>query len=444
MPAGDSPAILVARFLQANQYDETLKAFLSEAGLPPDAGSVQPGYTTIEKVLEEKKAFDLSSRFEKLAIPGVGDVAWSKPCPEYPTAIEHVSGLANILHVSSVNIRRPLSDSTDPCLVVTTASKGLFILSAVSPYPILHDLAFLNDSPVLSSVVWASQYLLITCMSGKLSLINLSTGQIISERRDHTKYATQVIIDENPSGPYVATAGYDKKIHLYRLDQSSPSLSPPFATITLPTNPVSILFLTDYLLLSRLDSTKLQYYSLPTLDFAGSQNLAPHSNAWLAFTPSSLALSPIDDSLIAVATSSVPYMKILFVKLLLPTFEIQDPNASEAPATQATQAQAQLAIQDREANAIRTQISAQAPQTAYSTPRVVWRPDGSGVWVNGDDGVVRGVEGRGGKVLVALGGEGGHLGGTKVRNIWAGTVGGEEWCISGGFDKKVIVWRPAQ
>ena len=40
--------------------------FLNEAGLPPDTGSVSKDSLTIEKILEEKRVFDLSVNFEKL------------------------------------------------------------------------------------------------------------------------------------------------------------------------------------------------------------------------------------------------------------------------------------------------------------------------------------------------------------------------------------------
>lgn len=45
---------------------QTLDAFISEAGLPPDAGTMAKNSFTIEKLLEEKKSFDLSVQFEKL------------------------------------------------------------------------------------------------------------------------------------------------------------------------------------------------------------------------------------------------------------------------------------------------------------------------------------------------------------------------------------------
>lgn len=52
---------------------------------------------------------------------------------------------------------------------------------------------------------------------------------------------------------------------------------------------------------------------------------------------------------------------------------------------------------------------------------------------------MRGVEARTGKVVSLL--KGGHEAGSKVRSIWAGWVGEEEWVVSGGFDRRLVVWR---
>lgn len=99
------------------------------------------------------------------------------------------------------------------------------------------------------------------------------------------------------------------------------------------------------------------------------------------------------------------------------------------------------------------QCTAPAPQTPYSTPQIAWRADGSEVWINGEDGVVRGVDVGSGEVVAVLGGKGekkGHEAGSKVRSVWAGMVCStsedgnekeEEWVVTGGFDKRVIVWR---
>jgi hypothetical protein len=305
-------------------------------------------------------------------------------------------------------------------------------------------------------------------MSGQLLLQR--GAEILSRRKDHAKYAVKVIAyEEDQPGEttsnvvWVATAGWDSKILLYRLlvpcragDPDSVELSEPIAHIKLLTNPESILFVRHpdtqelVLLASRRDSTYLFYYGIPSstptempseCKLLGKQNLAPHSNAWVAFSPSCLALSPHDPGLIAVAASTLPHMKVIIVRLLFPKQE------SSQPETQATQAFAALALQNREDAAILIQANTFAPQTVYSTPQVVWRPDGSGVWVNGDDGVIRGVETMTGKVTAIL--KDGHQVGSKVRAIWAGWVEvqrdgkvvKEEWLVSGGFDKRLIVWR---
>jgi hypothetical protein len=322
-------------------------------------------------------------------------------------------------------------------------------------------------------------------MSGQLIFHGRSGTdvEILGRRSDHSKYAVQVAatVETDPCW-IVATAGWDQKVHIYATPDleaygSQPAtttelLGNPAATISLTSNPESFVFVRHpdtnalYLVLSRRDSTHLYYYHIDpspaenlgfTVREAGKQNLAPHANAWIAFSPSCLALSPTDPTLLAVATSHLPHMKLIIVRLLFPdsTTGLSIGQRGPPEATQASQARTALALSDREDAAISLHVSTMAPQTPYSTPQVVWRPDGSGVWVNGDDGVVRGIEVMAGKVVALLKG---HEPGSKVRSLWAGMVsvigGGhgrveeetermseEEWLVSGGFDKKVIVWK---
>lgn len=324
-----------------------------------------------------------------------------------------------------------------------------------------------SDSPVLSYVsVRNGRYIFMTNMSGQLILQR--GEEVLGKRKDHGKYAVKVVAHEDPLGRVlVATAGWDSKICVYEFDLpvenegADVTLGESVAYINLDTNPETMLFVKHVdlghtmLLVSRRDSTHLYYYQVDSTgqttpyecSLLGKQNLAPHSNAWITFSPSSIALHPHDPGLLAVATSSLPHMKVIIVRLLFPPAETfnpeTEPQSPTEPITQATQAFEALALQNREDAAILIQANTFAPQTAYSTPQVVWRPDGSGIWVNGDDGMVRGVEARTGKVVGML--KMGHDVGCKVRTIWAGWVDvegvKEEWVVSGGFDKKLIVWK---
>ncbi|MCJ1380317.1 hypothetical protein MMC17_003420 [Xylographa soralifera] len=464
MPATDSPAIIVARFLKANHYDQTLDAFISEAGLEPDAGSIEKGDLTIEKILEEKKVFDLSVRFEKFG-DGDGEWGWTVPAPSTPTIVTTLPTAANLLHVSVDTFKQP-SPTGQPedaqLLLASSADRRLHMLATDHSFTLIDSLSHIQDSPILAclSLGTSSLQTITAGMSGQVVLYDHHTRKSLDERRDHKKYVVKVALwNRTPSGPHLlATAGWDAQVNLHILSRSADgayeALNDPVASVTLPTNPETLLFAQDpdthslFLVVTRRDSTSLYYYRIhtpsatsATLTPAGTQNLAPHSNAWIAFSPSALALSPTDPTLLAVATSAVPHMKLLLVRLLFPASTTSTP--STAPATQAAQTRAALARQDREEAAIQLHVNTLAPQTPYSTPQVCWRPDGSGVWVNGDDGVVRGVEVRTGKVVGLL--KGGHEAGSKVRSVWAGWVGvgegREEWVVSGGFDRRLVVWK---
>jgi WD40 repeat protein len=315
-------------------------------------------------------------------------------------------------------------------------------------------------------------------MSGKVVVFDTVTNNIVAQRKDHSKYVVQVTSLELDEGRiWIATAGWDGKVLVYLarvLPDETFEFNEPVASILQPTNPEALLFVRHpqdgqlNLIVSRRDSSFLYYYQVSeatsagpstatTLPLSGRQNLAPHSNAWVAFTPAAISPCPTDPTLLSVATSAVPHMKLLVVRLLFPS----DPeptrqgaadtvlsaggllnDASSTNTTAAQQARAALVLQDREAAAIAIHCTTMSPQTQYSTPALAWRPEGSGIWVNSDDGVVRGVEASTGKVIANLEG---HEAGSKIRCLWAGYVDiqeGErkECMISGGFDQRLIVW----
>ncbi|KAL9070612.1 MAG: hypothetical protein Q9161_004783 [Pseudevernia consocians] len=440
MPAPDSPPIIVARFLQANNYNDTLLAFITEAGLSPDAGTIEKGDLTIEKILEEKKVFDLNLRVEK-TVPEDGNT-WTLPAPSKPNQISTLPSATNLLHVSVLNFR---GETPFQLITASTADRMFHLITTDTTFSIYKSLPYLQDSPILSCISLGGQGLktITTGMSGQVVLYDHEMDRVLQERRDHTKYVVKVATWNE----IVVTAGWDNRLFLYRASGDFSSIGDPVAAMTLPTNPETITFInhpdTDHpiLLVTRRDSTLLYYYSLE-LKLLGSQNLAPHSNSWITFTPSSIEVCPKDQTLLAVATSAVPHMKVIIVRLLLPPLTEPQPNIT-IPITQAAQTQSNLAVQDREEAAIQVHVSTMAPQTPYSTPQVVWRPNGAGVFVNGDDGLIRGLEARTGKIVATL--QGGHEVGSKIRSIWCGLIqvegGKEEWLVSGGFDRRLVVWK---
>ncbi|KAK4861214.1 hypothetical protein LT330_004130 [Penicillium expansum] len=484
---------IVARFLRSHDYSDTLKAFLREADLAPDVGQSSGDDTnnwTIQGLVEEKSTYDQTVNFERYGTDNQQSALWSEPAPSRPAVIQTPTS-SNIL-AASVEQWQKLSGDADEAvadgasaqsyIVSTGADRQVHLLEKAEGNTAIKSFSDLSGSPVLSfTSILQGRYILMTNMSGQLLLHHGS--QTLDSRKDHAKYAVKVVAYEDKTDPskwWVATAGWDEHVFLYCLnipdeaDASALKIGEPVARIELDSNPESLLFVphvdTNELLLvvSRRDSTYIYYYQVEAASeetdtsrendgataeksprearLLGQQSLAPHSNSWIAFSPAHMALSPNDPGLLAVATSTLPHMKVIIVRLLFPTTKTAP--ASEDPVTQASQALATLDLQNREDAAILVQANTFAPQTAYSTPQVAWRPNGSGVWVNGDDGVVRGIETKTGKIIAAL--KGGHEPGFKVRTVWSGYVAVpqeegepvlEEWVISGGFDKKLVVWK---
>ena len=389
-----------------------------------------------------------------------------RSAPSCPVKVTTLPTSSNLLHVSLETLEDESSSRSFQLLFATTADRRLNLVVPNPTYTLFKSKSHLHDSPILSYAVVGKGFLttISTSMSGQVILYDHKEDRVIEERRDHKKYVVQVATcnEESESKPiWVATAGWDAKIFVYRYeittDANSHRLGEPVGSLALPTNPETMTFIKPpdtqdpILLVTRRDSTSLHFYALPdsaspppvALRLLRSQNLAPYSNTWIAFSPSAVAVCPTDSTLLAVATSAVPHMKLIIVRLLLPPIESPASNAPEA-STQEAQTRAKLAIQEREESAIKIHVSTLAPQTAYSTPQVCWRPDGSGVWVNGDDGLLRGIEAKSGKIVATL--KNGHEAGSKIRSVWAGLVNNdgikEEWVVSGGFDKRLVIWRP--
>ncbi|KAK7177480.1 hypothetical protein PSPO01_16471 [Paraphaeosphaeria sporulosa] len=185
----------------------------------------------------------------------------------------------------------------------------------------------------------------------------------------------------------------------------------------------------------RQDSTFVYYYAMKAegenesaISLIGKQNLSPHSNAWVAFSPADLQVNPVDPSIVAVATSSTPHMKLLIVKLRLPP-EVEalsdgSENALSEPVTQASQARS---------------------KRGGSHSSQLWRPDGSGIYISSDDVIVRGFEAATGRLTASLSA---HEPGSKIRCLCAGEAifgngdkQGEEFLLTGGFDQKLVLWK---
>jgi hypothetical protein len=387
---------------------------------------------------------------------------------------------ANILQ-ASIERLQCLHVNPGMAILASSADRKLRILSVSELANFPNELVASNldvnnciqtESPILSYQVLLDRYIAYTTISGSLSLYDASKRKTVGQsRKDHTKYAVQVIQAPNKAtltpSIFLATAGWDSKILLYLVSKSTNpdeeqilDLQAPVASLTLESLPESMVFSTNpsdgslYLICCRRDSTHLHYFRVETSNAdaiqytllpAGKQNLAPHANSWNAFTPSSIAACPSEPTLLAVATSSTPYMKALVVRLRFPPLHVnQIPVRSNATVIDDPDedVENEARAQARDVAAVLFHCNTMIGQTQYSMPVIAWRPDGTGIWFAGEEGVIKGID-RTGKIVAELRG---HDASTKVRSLWSGWLelpdqGKKEILISGGFDQKLIVWH---
>ena len=282
---------------------QTLSTFIKEAGLPPDAGNVEKGDLTIEKILEEKKVFDLTLRFEKTGLED-GE-KWTLPgginvflcqclrfyvlmllgsAPSNPNQVSTLPSATNLLHVS---VQEFHGETPFQLLLASTADRKLHLLTTDKTFSMYKSLPYLQDSPILSCTSCGGQGMktITTSMSGQVVLYDHKAERILDIRKEHQKYVVRVATWNE----IVVTAGWDNKVFLYHATGGFSKLGDPVATLTLFTNPESITFVEHpdshrpILLVTRRDSTSLYYYSLD-LELLGSQNLTPYSNSWITCT----------------------------------------------------------------------------------------------------------------------------------------------------------------
>ncbi|KAK9476764.1 WD40-repeat-containing domain protein [Lipomyces japonicus] len=416
MPAKDNIHVLVARYLRDNGYKQTLEALMEELGLEddmiPDDHSM-----TLESILEQKRLFDLSQAVEELEIDDKREDNWLIPYPSFLSVVPKQVPEVNILFVSVAKLRLPtvLDDDSSPrserqCILVASADKSLKIFDFYS-FDLLKSFTHLHSSPILTLAAIDADTVVTGGMDGRLVFTKVATGEVVVFAKDHFKYLVRITVTND--NKYIATAGYDKKVNVYNLsfqgEDQIPSLS-LIGSVTFPTNPEAIAFVYNddkelRLIASRRDSTFIFYYKLePTVIEVARHNLNPESNSWVSFCAMDITPDPVDAKLIGVATSTVPHMRF-------------------------------LAVENGVDNIVKNTFT-KAPQDAYSSGRITWRPHASGIWCNGDDGIIRGIELSTGNVVAELK----HHEG-KVKALYSGIVDGNEVLVTGGFDKTIAVWE---
>lgn len=228
--------------------------------------------------------------------------------------------------------------------------------------------------------------------------------------------------------------------------------------------------------------------SAPSMTVISRTNLLDSINTstFVTFTPMALDICPDGSNRFVVATSHAPYMRLVVGKIGLEEQQGNNPALSGESARSGAPGLTGMSLinsfnsldkgtetsndstttkETENENGekrypygtlILHNILAHAPQDQYSMPKIKWSRSGTGVWVSGDDGLIRGIEVETGKLAVEFGGpnsvdedgsdEESPLGkkhSDKIRDLDVGYIPssgqgtGQDIIVTGGVDKRV-------
>lgn len=215
--------------------------------------------------------------------------------------------------------------------------------------------------------------------------------------QDHTRFAVRVVI--SPCGTYMASAGYDRKIHLYRAHVTADAASfERMHTITFATNPEALLFIQGPSNPSAHDTTR------PWLVYTLRDMVLLH---YLPFPAPDLPPDATDDFAMHEYNTN-PDPDDFYAGYSLLAISLHPSGTYICAQTgdhAAARGQTMGGLNDTHARLIllplfssvrRLTLWTEAPSSTFSHPHHAWQHDGRAAWVTGEDGVLR---------LIALTGE---------------------------------------
>jgi len=409
----------IAHFLKENGYDETLRTFEKEHGsqistdLPHDEALTdiitdRMKYLSTQSQPDARQDYWLQEDLVKIKEAQFKE--WSAPYPKKNRRL----GLLDDLVVSS-----DVFKSNDTAYVVCGTSGKALVVFDLQTGTIVLEIKDVIGKVVIRRIVVSSQYVLLCGMNGKVYVGSFSDDMksfdLLFEEQIHSRLITDVRVVLWNNHDHLVSMGWDFLVKVWKIKSDSlQQVGKPFKLANQGTcldacNYNDVLYVTvgknEITLMDvlRMDEThELQ------LDCRIALNDAEFSAS--GFTPMCVRIfNQGGIPLVAVGTSHEPYMRVVIVSL-------KDVGSEHA---------------DIKRSQIIANLNTMSPQDKYSQANIAWRFDGSGLWIMGEDGIIRGLDIS--KQCVALELKE-HDGRIKTSTVF------EDIVITCGTDKQILKW----
>lgn len=405
----------IASFLEKNGYHKTLAVFKEEhqKEIPP----INHGSDLDSAVIDKIKGLTVSKQI----------LAQKSSSAENPWLREPLI-LHNCNHHKLLT-KRALPDLNGLVIDCAMSASGIAICSTATRNLILIDLpsarilfSTSSKKSVIRKVAWADTILVLGYINGLIesARFDFESGQLhtLSSVQAHKRLIVDVKTVAHNGSMFVFSLGWDLCVNVYLVDKEGslllvtkgPQISSQGVCMEVLSHKEDIFVMVG----------KKENSCMEVLRFDASQNLVHHCQialsdaeyATIKFYPMCIkAFSKNDVPLVAVATSHEPFMRVVLFSLA---------NIEKIP----------------DQSIVRSQISANfntfSPQDKYSEACIAWNHDGTGIWIFGDDGIVRCLELKTGLIVNEFNG---HEGRIKSLDSYSGNL------LTCGIDRKVILWE---
>lgn len=421
---------LVAHYLKEKNLHHTLRKFEEEVGVPisSDVDDL-PTKESLEEIVNDRSNFKqlTDGVSDKLHIDEILDdelreisdkqlVPWSTP---YPQNSESAIGnqIINGLVISSEIF-------CDDMLLLGSADNKFYMID-LKTKRIVKEETNLIGRVVIKKIVSIenSNKVILVGMDGNIWIFEIQNDEIspITNLKTHQKLISDVKYISVQERNYIVSMGWDFMIKVTELTKNQ---LVPVAQYKLPIQG-SCIDVTNYqdklvIIIGKNDYTFLEVYTLEEAEIVPVYKISLNDAEFLSsiFSPRCIKVFSHQYPLIAVGTSHEPYMRLIVVSLK----EFPKITPSKNMTTKRNQ--------------ILKNLSTMSPQDKYSTAMIEWRQDGSGVWVIGEDGVIRGVDLVSHQVIAELKA---HQG--RIKSYVSGNQHAREVIVTCGTDRKVRVWN---
>lgn len=409
----------IAHFLKENGYEETLKTFEKEHGsqistdLPHDEALTdiitdRMKYLTTQSSPDSQQDNWLDKDLAQIKASQFKE--WSVP---YPKKLEQLASLNELIISTDF-----FNSNGKAYLIGGTSGKSLVVFDLETGKKVV-EIKDVIGKVVIRRIVVSSQYVLLCGMNGKVYVGSFSNEMdsfdILFEEQIHARLITDVSVVLWKNEDHLVTMGWDFLVKVWKITSYGlQQLGEPYKLASQGTC-FDVCTYNDVLYvavgkneITLMDVLRMDGSYQLCLDCRIALNDAEFSAS--GFTPMCIKiLNQEGIPLVAVGTSHEPYMRVVIVTL-------KDVGSDAA---------------DIKRNQIIANINTMSPQDKYSQANIAWRYDGSGLWIMGEDGCIRGLDISKQTVAVELKE---HEGRIKSSTTF------EDVIVTCGTDKQILKW----